>query len=479
MARVTTATEATAPASAVTDGHERLVSELEDYVDRLVTHGVDELQVAQCVDELSRLETVARKVKARQTQLVGAISRHERAAAAARRDGRDEHGRHLETRRAERGVQDRLVAELNWSPTDARKAARASQVIGSFPVLAAAYRDGRITDRHLEVAADTLRHFDDTVSRELEVELTEVARSTSPVAFSTHCRRLLATRAHDAAMRDERRRHARRSMRMATGPDGMLHVSGRLAGLDAEVVAAAVKAFRRPDTADVPVEDRRPPDQVTADAFAELCRVALGAAESPTRHGARPHIVVTIDYRTLLTERGAVDVDQLGVLPFAEVRRLLADAGVSRILVDPEQVPLEAGQQVRTVPIGLWRALRLRDRGCIAPGCSVPADWCQVAHLEQPYRLDGRLSPLNAALMCAQHHTRYDRDGWRIVWRGQRPTLAPPRAAPPTARANVASEKRARYHSSTRPGYRDPPPRVRQADHIHGSSMSRNRGRPT
>lgn len=410
--------------------HDRLIAAVETSVERLAALSADELQAAQCTDELSRLETVVRRVKARQTQLIGAINRHERAVARARRHERDEHGRHLDDTRADRGVQDQLVNELNWTPTDARKASRASWLVTAHPALGAAYAEGQITERHLEIAADTLRHVAIDTAPDLEAELLDVARATNPVDFGKHCRRLLAERHHDAAMRDEHLRRGRRSVRMTTGPDGMLHLTGRLAGIDAEAVAAAIKAFRRPDGSDVSIQDRRSPEQVTADALAELCNVALGAGAAPTRHQVRPHIVVTIDHQTLLTGTGAVTVDELGTLPFGEIRRLLADAGVSRILVDPDHVPLEAGKQVRTVPTGLWRALRIRDGGCIAAGCTLPAEWCQVAHLEQPYRFDGRLSPLNAALLCTQHHVRYDQHGWRIDWHDRRPTLHPPDRSP-------------------------------------------------
>ena len=86
---------------------------------------------------------------------------------------------------------------------------------------------------------------------------------------------------------------------------------------------------------------------------------------------------------------------------------------------------MEAGPKVRTVPSGLRRALIARDQGCIARRCSIPARWCQVAHLADPFHLEGRLSLDNAALMC-HHHAQFDLHGWQMQWDAHRPRLFPP-----------------------------------------------------
>jgi hypothetical protein len=386
----------------------------------------DELQLGECEDELAKLEVLVRRAKARQMRLVGAINDRVRRVAIESRRENDEHSRDLAGRRATRRAAEQLVSDLNWTPSDARRAERTSGQLRAHPRLAEAFAAGTISQRHVSLAADVLRHVDGDTATELERELVAAAAEMNPIEFSKLCRKRLIGLRYEVSVRDERLRRSRRSVRMTAGADGMLHLSARLSGTDAELVAAAVKGFRRPDGSEVPVRDRRSPEQVTADALIEVCDVALGAGKAPKRHTVRPHIAITIDWQTVVAGHGEVQVDELGVLPFDEVRRLLADAGVSRILVDAEQVPLEAGRQVRTVPAGLWRALKLRDGGCIRPGCSIPAEWCQIAHLEQPYRLGGRLSPLNAALLCHQHHGLFDHNGWRVVWEGNRPVLHPP-----------------------------------------------------
>jgi len=157
-----------------------------------------------------------------------------------------------------------------------------------------------------------------------------------------------------------------------------------------------------------------------------MARAALAAGEAPANRGVRPHVTVVVDWEAIAAQAGVAEAAWMGPLPFLEIRRLLADCDVGRLIVDADGLPMEAGQAVRTVPAGLWRALTVRDGGCVATGCDVPAAWCDVMHLGEPYRFDGRLSLANAALGCRHHHRLYDRGSWELTWRDRRPTLHPP-----------------------------------------------------
>ncbi len=257
---------------------------------------------------------------------------------------------------------------------------------------------------------------------EAEQRLLAAANDEDAVTFGRTCRRLLAEVDPPAAEQDESRRHARQRASVTPTDDGMLAISGLLAGLDAETFATAVHAYRRPDE---PGEHRRP-EQRTAEAMVEMARAALRAGDAPEQHGVRPHVTVMVDWATVLADGGVAETTWLGPVPYAEVRRLLADCGVGRLLVDPDGVPVEAGEEVRTVPAGLWRTLQARDGGCIAEGCTAPAGWCDVMHVGTPFRFGGRLTPATAALGCRRHHRQYDRYGWRIEWSDRRPVLRPP-----------------------------------------------------
>lgn len=65
--------------------------------------------------------------------------------------------------------------------------------------------------------------------------------------------------------------------------------------------------------------------------------------------------------------------------------------------------PLDVGRAQRLFTPAIRRALHLRDKGCIVPGCPRPASMCEAHHLET-WEEGGPTSLANAALLCRQHH---------------------------------------------------------------------------
>ena len=415
-----------APASCTPD------EDLAAAIDRLLAVEVDDLDEAAITAELEVVERASRRLDARRCRLASAMAarRAERAQKQADAKGQD---RHRARQRARREAENEMANRHRWSKSDAKRATNVGDALGDDDETQAAFDEGSLPPRHAQLLAETLKELDGDQREEARRTLLAAAAVEDAKTFGRTCRRVLATYDAAAAMRGENRRYQRRRASVSGTDDGMLAVHGQWSGVDAEVVATAIEAFRRPDPSGV----HRTPGQRTADAVVELARAALRAGEAPTVHGVRPHVSVLIDYESILADAAAVEAGDVGApvvvdapwsgpLPFAEVRRLLADAGVSRLLVDPEGVPLEAGGEVRDVPAGLWRSLVARDGGCIAEGCEALVGWCDVMHLDRPFRLQGRLSLENGALGCRQHHRCFDLYGWVIDWDGRRPRLRPP-----------------------------------------------------
>jgi hypothetical protein len=59
------------------------------------------------------------------------------------------------------------------------------------------------------------------------------------------------------------------------------------------------------------------------------------------------------------------------------------------------------------------KALALRDRGCIIPGCHIPPDQCQPHHVTDWAR-SGRTDLENMALLCWPHHRQVELHQWLI-----------------------------------------------------------------
>jgi hypothetical protein len=128
-----------------------------------------------------------------------------------------------------------------------------------------------------------------------------------------------------------------------------------------------------------------------------------------------------------LTGRAGASLGWTGPIPAATALRLACDATVTRLLLDPTGQPLHLGRTRRLVSPGQWTALVTRDRGCIAPGCGRPPQWCEAHHIV-PWVLGGTTDLDTLALLCRVHHRYTHEGGWTVVRDAHgRYTLAPPR----------------------------------------------------
>jgi hypothetical protein len=77
------------------------------------------------------------------------------------------------------------------------------------------------------------------------------------------------------------------------------------------------------------------------------------------------------------------------------------------------QVPLAVGRTERTATAAQRRALAVRDRGCVIPGCGIVAEACQVHHVTE-WAAGGASDPENMVLLCWAHHRQVDLRMWTI-----------------------------------------------------------------
>jgi hypothetical protein len=403
-------------------------------VDALVATPIDELGEAAIRAELGAIEEGRRRLDARACRLAAALTERQRRRAREARPNDPHAGR-----RAERQTRRELQDRLRWTSSQAKRAQELGRDFTHSPEAGRAFDDGGLPPSHAKLLADTLRWLEGDTHDRAEAELLAAAQRENAAAFGRTCRRLLAELDHDAAMRAERRRHGRRRASLVQTEDGMTRLSAEVAGIDGEYVATAVHAFRRVDAEG----ERRTAEQATADAVVAMARAALDAGTASRQHGARPHVIVLSDREQVRRERqGAVETAFSGPLPAGEALHLLDDAEVSQLLCDTRGIPVEASEKVRTVPVGVYRGVFARDGGrCIGDGCDVPSGWCQMMHLDVPYRLEGRLTIDTAGLGCGFHHQKLDHDGWVVTWVDGRPILHHP-DRPPGDRTPRDAEER-------------------------------------
>ncbi|MGO4229652.1 DUF222 domain-containing protein [Arthrobacter sp. YAF34] len=214
--------------------------------------------------------------------------------------------------------------------------------------------------------------------------------------------------------------------------------------------------------------DLRSRAQKLLDGLVGGCKVALAAGSLPAAGGLRPQVMVTIDYRDLLTRLGttaegtaaestagptdpattaaAADngtdpadrafrhpgaVQETGSLLFtgpvtaSTVRKIACDADIIPVLLGGEGRILDIGRASRIFPPHHRKALIARDRGCAFPGCTIPATWCEAHHITY-WSHGGTTGTENGVLLCSHHHHVIHKEHWTIHVRRGIPWFIPP-----------------------------------------------------
>ncbi len=162
----------------------------------------------------------------------------------------------------------------------------------------------------------------------------------------------------------------------------------------------------------------------------------------PDVGGEKPQVTVTIaldDLRgkrsddTSLPRPGAGTVGTGAAITAEAARRIACDAAVIPIVLGSQSEPLDIGRATRTIPTGIRRAVVARDIGCVHPGCTAPAAWCQTHHVKH-WANGGSTSLNNLAMLCHHHHWVVHHEGWHIVFLKGIPHVIPPPIIDPRRR---------------------------------------------
>jgi hypothetical protein len=210
----------------------------------------------------------------------------------------------------------------------------------------------------------------------------------------------------EAAETEVARLHSMRALHISPAWSGMVHLSGALDPGGGLIVLEALRSLSEGGALDP--DDTRTPAQARADALVEICRRFVRVDDKGKSRPAR--VLVTIPWSTLRQGEGIIDTEA-GPVGAGTARRLTCDATISRVLLDPESVPLDLGRATRVVPGPLRSLVELRDKGCTHPGCRVPARWCDAHHITH-WAEGGRTDLANLQLLCSRHHTLAHQDDW-------------------------------------------------------------------
>ncbi|WP_166404620.1 HNH endonuclease signature motif containing protein [Labedella endophytica] len=216
---------------------------------------------------------------------------------------------------------------------------------------------------------------------------------------------------------------ARRKRRFTIGretQDGLIPVNGLLtlevgASLK-RLIDAHVRKVSFSDDPDSMVEhvDDRFPHQKRHDTFADILSAAARVKDAPELAGSAPAITVAVTQAALDSGEGVGAIDGLDIpLSVEAIGRLIDSRGMQQVTFNGSGRVLSLGSVQRCFTPSQRRAINARDGGCVIPGCTTPAGWCEVHHVI-PWRDGGPTHTDNGVLLCWGHHQIIDSGPWEL-----------------------------------------------------------------
>ena len=322
-----------------------------------------------------------------------------------------------------------LRGHARFSAHAAAELVATGRAVEQLPAVAAAFADGAVTAAQAAVIAPIARPEELAKADAQDVDLSAVDQAMATVATTQSHEQLVAVVRHyrqaldpDGAEPDPTEG---RRLSLIKHADGALGIRGELDAVGGEKLQAALEAILQAGRCK---GDTRTRAQQLADSLVQLTDNALASGVLPINRTVKPHVVITVDGDDLADPEphmGAAVTGFGDLLSAAKARGLACDAQITRLVIDPDGLPLDVGRTQRVVPPHLRRAVEHRDKNCVFAGCLAPHYWCDVHHLLE-WILGGETSLENSALLCERHHTKVHH-GFRVErdpggrWRTWRP----------------------------------------------------------
>lgn len=390
-----------APSATGADPRE-LIADMRPIIDALAATDPDTVELDELHRSLEELQREADRLAAWRIRALGSYDR-----------------RRPKTKAGPSPAQGLAGSGLRQGRREGDRQVRTARKLEQLPAVQQSFDEGRISQRHADVLADTLT--DDRIRdrHAAESKLLHEAERLDPDQLELKAKAMLTAADQDAAADQHRRNREQRFLRTRTDDDGSLAGSFRLDQLDGETVLTAVNALMRPDPLDAPV--RRTPDQRRADALVDLARRALDADELPDLARQRPHLTAIHHHDDLDTTtaegrgqaaRRVAELANTGPAPDAIVDQLACDADTTDVPVDRHGNPLYLGRTRRYPTARLRRAVVARDRGCRL--CGAPPWRCQPHHIRWWNRDRGPTDIDNLVSLCWTCHALVHDHRWTI-----------------------------------------------------------------
>jgi hypothetical protein len=214
------------------------------------------------------------------------------------------------------------------------------------------------------------------------------------------------------------------SLRTGYLKNGLLKIIGQLSAEAGAQLMGLLGPLAAPRT-DPDGRDPRDADERDGDALAEVIGLAAKCNEH-TQGGDDVAVSVTVPLERLENvDGGRTLLPGIGKFSPEALRRMACDARVIPVVLGSKGEVLDVGRSSRLATTAQRRALEVRDKGCVFPGCCRSTKWCTPHHVRH-WAQGGPTDLGNMALLCAHHHRKIHHSEWEIQMRDGLPWLIPP-----------------------------------------------------
>ncbi len=363
---------------------------------------------------------------------------HVEAVAAAKRRGE------VYDQITERGIRLELAAAMRTTEnTAAMLLWRAELLVRRYWPVLDSLHGARMSERHATELVDAVERVPESRRESVAETALGLAERLPLGKFRRALRALIDDARADTLAERHAKAAATRKVHIEQADDGMAWLMAFLPAVEARAIHTRVTTLAKRLTKDN-AQDDRTLDQARADVLGDLLVDGETDALPATLRGIRPTVTVTVPALALLGSEnaGQADVEGVGPIPLDVARRLSGAAkGWMRVLTHPESgVVLSVGREQYKPPAALRRMVQWRAGTCRAPGCTLPADRCEIDHTID-WDLDGKTELGNLAPLCKGHHDVKHHTSWAVVQRedgtmewtsptGRRYREEPPRKGP-------------------------------------------------
>ena len=324
---------------------------------------------------------------------------------------------------------------------------------------AKAQADGAINAEHVRIIRATLDKLpgwvDVTTREQAETTLVRAAVGLDPDALRKAAERLLALIDQDGPIPDDAERARKRFLSLGRqGADGMTPFHGLLdpqARATWEAIAAkwAAPGMCNPDDTEPCIKGTPSQEQISGDTrsvgqrqhdvLTAIGRSVLASGELGQHNGLPVTIIVSTTLQELESAAGCAVTAGGTLVPMRDVIRMAGHSHHYLTVFDKHTGEvLYLARSRRCASPAQRIVLHSRDRGCTAPGCTVPGYGTQVHHI-QGWAKDNGQTNIDVEVLACGPHNRLAEHGWtvRINATGRVEWIPPPDLDTGQARTNT------------------------------------------